>query len=121
MNRKDRIMSIRSISLILFMLIVTVAGCAGVGMPTVERLVPPWSGASPLHLGDSKDYVRSQWGDPESINKTGVDEVGLSIEEWVYVGQKLPVIEIEPKMLVKGKNLIFTGNALTGYAKKDSE
>jgi len=120
MNRKDRMMSIRYISLILFMLVLT-TGCAGLEAPAPERFVPPWSGASPLHLGDSKDYVRSQWGDPERINQTGVDEVGLVKEEWVYSGQKLPVIEIEPKMLVKGENLIFTGNALTGYAKKDSE
>ena len=120
MNRKDRMMSIRYISLILFMLVLT-TGCAGLEAPAPERFVPPWSGASPLHLGDSKDYVRSQWGDPERINQAGVDEVGLAKEEWVYVGQKLPVIEIEPKILVKGENLIFTGSALTGYAKKDSE
>ena len=113
-------MSIRSIALILVMFILT-AGCAGMEAPTPERFVPPWSGASALHLGDSKDYVRSQWGDPESINQIGIDEVGLPVEEWIYVGSKLPVIEIEPKMLAKGENLIFTGSALTGYKKKDSE
>jgi hypothetical protein len=107
------------IILILFALILT--GCAGLEAPTPERFIPPWSGASALHLGDKKDYVISQWGEPEYINQLGVDEVGLVKEEWVYAGRKLPVIEIEPKMLVKGKNLIFTGNALTGYVKKDKE
>jgi hypothetical protein len=97
------------------------AGCAGLEAPTPERFVPPWSGASALHLGDSKDYVKDQWGEPEYINQIGVDEVGLVKEEWIYTGRKLPVIEIEPSMLVKGENLIFTGNALTGYVKKTSE
>jgi hypothetical protein len=107
------------IILILSALILT--GCMGLEAPTPQRFVPPLSGASPLHLGASKDYVRSQWGDPEYINQIGVDEVGLVKEEWVYSGRKLPVIEIEPKMLVSSPNLIFTGNALTGYAKKDKE
>jgi hypothetical protein len=107
-----------SIILILFAFILT--GCAGLEAPNPERFVPPWSGASALHLGDSKDYVIDQWGEPEHINQIGIDEVGLSIEEWVYSGRKLPVIEIEPKVLVKGENLIFTGRSLTGYKPKDS-
>jgi len=100
--------------------IVLVAGCAGIEAPSPERFIPPLSGASPLHLGASKDYVTSQWGEPEAIIDRGNDEVGLSIEEWVYSGRKLPVIEIEPKVLVKGENLIFTGRSLTGYKPKDS-
>jgi hypothetical protein len=100
-------------------LLSVLTGCAGLEAPTPERFIPPWSGASALHLGDSKDYVRDQWGDPESINHLGVDEVGLEREEWIYSGRKLPVIEIEPKMLVKGENLIFTGRALTGYKPKE--
>jgi hypothetical protein len=107
------------IILILSALILT--GCMGLEAPTPQRFVPPLSGASPLHLGASKDYVKSQWGDPEYINQIGVDEVGLVKEEWVYAGRKLPVIEIEPKMLVTSPNLIFTGSALTGYTKKDKE
>ncbi|MDD5504153.1 MAG: hypothetical protein PHV77_02420 [Candidatus Omnitrophica bacterium] len=96
-------------------------GCAGLEAPSPQRFIPPWSGASPLHLGDSKDYVREQWGEPEYIKDLGHDEVGLVKEEWVYAGRKLPVIEIEPKMLVKGDNLIFAGRALVGYKEKDAE
>lgn len=110
-------LSVLSLILISIML----AGCMGLEAPTPKRFIPPLSGASPLHLGASKDFVRSEWGDPEYINTLGVDEVGLVKEEWVYAGRKLPVIEIEPKMLVTSPNLIFTGNALTGYSKKDSD
>jgi hypothetical protein len=106
------------ISFILIMILL-LSGCAGLEAPTPERFIPPWSGASALNLGDSKEHVRDQWGEPERINYLGVDEVGLIKEEWIYEGRKLPVIEIEPKMLVKGKNLVFTGHALTGYKAKD--
>ncbi|MFA5069104.1 MAG: hypothetical protein WC300_05850 [Candidatus Omnitrophota bacterium] len=97
------------------------AGCAGLEAPAPQRFIPPWNGASPLHLGDNKDYVREQWGEPEYIKDLGHDEVGLVKEEWVYAGRKLPVIEIEPKMLVQGDNLVFTGHALVGYRQKDGE
>jgi hypothetical protein len=105
--------------LVPILLVLAITGCASMEMPTAERFIPPLSGASPLHLGATKDYVRDQWGDPEEINSLGYDEVGLEKEEWIYTGRKLPVIEIEPKLLVKGENLIFTGHALTGYRKKE--
>ena len=93
------------------------AGCAGIEPPSPERLIPPWNGASPLHLGDSKDFVLDKWGEPDLIIQIGVDDVGLVQEEWIYDGT-YPVLEIESKMLTKSKSLIFTGNALTGYKPK---
>jgi hypothetical protein len=112
---------VRLIYASLILLTVLISGCAGLEAPNPERFVPPWSGANALRLGDKKDYVISQWGEPDTINQIGVDEVGLVKEEWIYSAGKLPVIEVEPRMLVKGQNLIFTGNTLTGYEKKYSE
>jgi len=93
------------------------AGCAGIEPPSPNRLMPPWNGASPLHLGDSKDLVLDKWGEPDRIAQIGVDDVGLVQEEWIYDGT-YPVLEIESKILAKSESLIFTGNALTGYKPK---
>ncbi len=93
-------------------------GCAGIEAPSPERLMPPWNGASPLHLGESKDMVMDKWGEPDYIRQIGVDDVGLVREEWVY-DNRYPILEIENDMLTRSQSLIFTGNALTGYKEKE--
>lgn len=108
----------RYIIILCFVVSIFGAGCAGIEPPSPERLIPPWNGASPLHLGDSKDFVLDKWGEPDAIIQIGVDDVGLIQEEWIYDGT-YPVLEIEPKILTKSESLIFTGNALTGYKPKE--
>jgi hypothetical protein len=106
------------IILLCFIISIFGNGCAGIEPPSPGRLIPPWDGASPLHLGDSKDFVLDKWGEPDEIIQIGVDDVGLIQEEWIYDGT-YPVLEIESKILTRGESLIFTGNALTGYKPKE--
>ena len=92
-------------------------GCAGIEPPSPERLMLPWNGALPLHLGDSNDFGLDNWGEPDLVIQIGVVGVGLVQEEWIYHGT-YPVLEIESKILTKSESLIFTGDALTGYKSK---
>lgn len=108
----------RYLILLCVLVCVTGGGCAGIEPPSPKRLMPPWNGPSPLHLGDSKDLVIDRWGEPDQIRQTGVDDVGLVQEEWIYDG-KYPVLELDAKILARSQSLIFTGNALTGYKPKE--
>ena len=98
------------------------AGCAEIEPPSPDQIMAPWTGASPVHLGESKDSIRDKWGEPDEVNPLGADEVGLLKEEWVYRGRYSDV-PVDYHYLSKTKRLIFIGESLTGYysgSKKES-
>jgi len=100
-------------------LAVYVIGCAGIEVPSPQEVLPPWTDGANVHLGESKDSVRSKWGEPDEIRYLGADEVGLHKEEWIY-RDRYPEIPVEG-ILFRGSRLTFTGDSLTAYgADKDS-
>ena len=100
------------------MLCIFLIGCAEIEPPSPDKILAPWSGVSPVQLGESKDSVRDKWGEPDKINLLGADEVGLVREEWVYRGRYTDV-PVDYQYLSKTKSLIFTGESLTGYKTGD--
>lgn len=105
-------------ALFFILLSIFIIGCAEIEPPGPEKILAPWSGVSPVQLGESKDSVRSKWGEPDEIRQLGADELGLIREEWVYFG-RYPEVPIDYKYLSKTKRLIFTGESLTGYETGD--
>jgi len=95
-------------------------GCAEIELPPAKKILAPWSGTSPVQLGESKDSVRGKWGEPDEIELLGADEVGLIKEAWVYRG-RYSDIPVDYKYLSKTKRLIFTGDSLTAYEGGEQE
>lgn len=96
------------------LLSVFIIGCAEIVPPSPDKILAPWSGVTPVRLGESKDSVREKWGEPDEIRQLGADDVGLIKEEWVYRG-RYPEVPVDYKYLSRTKRLIFTGESLTSY------
>jgi len=89
-------------------------GCAEIEPPSPKEILTPFSGMSPVTLGESKDSVRDKWGEPDEIELLGADDVGLVREAWIYHG-RYEDVPVDYKYLSKSKRLIFTGESLTAY------
>jgi len=101
-------------SLLAAVICLFISGCAEIEPPGPEKILAPWSGVSPVRLGETKDSVRDKWGEPDEIRTLGADDIGLAKEEWIYYA-RYPEIPIDLQNLSKSKYLIFTGTSLTGY------
>ena len=95
-------------------------GCAEIQPPSPKQILTPWSGVAPVQLGESKESIIDNWGEPDEIIQLGADETGLIREEWIYHG-RYPDIPIDKKYLSKTKQLIFTGDSLTGYTSEGED
>lgn len=103
-------MKIFYLSLIM-VLIFSVSGCAEIEPPTPDVLISPWSSMPNIRLGDTKEDIISRWGEPDKINRIGVDELGVAKEEWVYHG-RYPMVPVDYQYVSKTKYLYFEGNIM---------
>ncbi|MFH0732923.1 MAG: hypothetical protein V2A72_08445 [Candidatus Omnitrophota bacterium] len=107
------------ISVFIIMLISAIAGCAEITPPSPEAIISPWSSMPNIRLGDTKEDVISRWGEPDEKNEIGVDELGVSKQEWVYYG-RYPVAIVDYQYLSKTKYLYFEGNILVRQETKST-
>ena len=91
-------------------LISAVSGCAGIDPDPTAILRHPL-GTDRIAVGMTKERVRDIWGSPDTITRTGSNEFGAPLEEWVYRG-RYPGLPINAGYLHKTKYLYFEGNVL---------
>ncbi len=89
-------------------------GCADFVVPTRQYAIThPWDTSPPISRGTTKNEVREVWGQPDAIIPRGVDEMGLSKEEWIY--QARTHVPVDIRYFCKTKRILFTGESVTGW------
>lgn len=77
---------------------------------------PAWC-MPPAALGDSKDKIKINWGDPNTVKDLGENETGLKREEWIY--------SIKPftkdENVCRTQCLVFIGDNLVKVLSSDDE
>lgn len=117
MNRPKRQQTYR---LVAFGMMFGMLGCAELRPPTVHHaLTHPWGTQAPFQLGQSKQEVITEWGEPDEIVPLEGDETGLLREEWVYVG-RYPDVPVDYKYLSRSKHLVFSGDYLVRWYEEAS-
>ncbi len=101
-------------------IVMTGSGCADFVKPTGHyAMTHPWDTSTPISLGTSKAEVLEVWGKPDAVISHGVDEMGLSKEEWVYQGKA--DVPLDYRYLSKAKHILFTGEHVTGWTDEASQ
>jgi len=100
--------------LVLFGMVVGCVGCTDFVSPTGRyAMTHPWNVGPPISRGTSKAEVLEKWGEPDSVIPLGVDELGISREEWVY--QARADLPVDFRYLSQTKRIIFSGEYVTGW------
>ncbi len=102
---------------IVFTLFLT--GCAEIEPPTPDAIISPWSSMPNIRLGNTKEEVISRWGKPDTINKLGVDELGVAKEKWIYYG-RYPMVPVDYQYVSRTKYLYFEVNILVRQETKSA-
>lgn len=79
-----------------------------------EVLTHPFGTQAPFPLGASKRRVLADWGEPDEVIGRGVDELGNTREEWIYVG-RLPAVPVDYGYVSQTKHLFFEGENLVRW------
>ncbi len=99
-------------------LVLTLAGmtgCSEIQGPSAKEIMShPFGADVPFARGASKAEVLGTWGSPDQVLPLGVDELGNTREEWIYVG-RLPVVPVDYGYVSKTKRLFFEGENLTRW------
>jgi hypothetical protein len=90
------------------------SGCAEITPPRPGEILESPFGKGPLHLGMTKDEVRSLWGEPTSIETKDPDRWGTSRESWTYEAQ-FQSLPVDVGYASKTKHLEFDGENLVSF------
>ena len=94
-------------------LLLSLAGCADIPIPTPGELIERPIGTSSVKIGMTKDRVRELWGEPDQVNLAEDKEKwGGTRVEWVY-SARYSAIPVDAGYLSKTKKLYFDGENLT--------
>lgn len=100
----------------LFLLLVSIYGCAGIEPPRPEDVVRHPLGTESIKIGMSKEEVESLWGKPDDITAVQDKEKWKETREvWVYRAQ-YTAVPVDAGYLSKTKKLYFDGNNLTNIS-----
>lgn len=89
-------------------------GCAEIKPPSPEEIMREPFGKGPLHVGMSKEKIKSIWGEPDMVNVLEADSQGLVKEEWIYRG-RYPNLPINVGYLSETQHLFFDGEHLVRF------
>ena len=104
--------------LIVFILFLSLAGCADIPLPTPNEIIERPIGTSSVKIGMTKDKIKELWGDPDQINIVEDKEKwGGSRVEWIYTAA-YSSIPVDAGYLSKTKKLYFDGDNLTNIAEE---
>jgi len=98
---------------LILMLLLTIAlyGCSSLPGPDPREILKHPLGTSSLRNGMSKEEILELWGEPDSIDNLGSDELGLSKELWTYKA-RYPNAPVSLGYASRDQRLFFQGNAL---------
>ena len=80
---------------------------------------PIWC-TPPAAPGDTKDKIKTNWGDPDIVKDLGKDETGLRKEEWVYSSKPFTFLS-KNEYVCATQHLVFIGNNLVKIFSSEDE
>ncbi len=96
-----------------------VIGCVPAHAQDDGKQNPVWC-TPPAAPGDTKDKIKTGWGDPDTVKDLGKDEMGLKIEEWVYTSKPFTFFS-KNEYVCANRYLVFIGNNLVKISSSEDE
>ena len=98
--------------IVLLLLAVFAAGCAGIDMPTPETVLKNPLGTDTIKIGMTKDEVVNFWGEPDYVDYEETEGTEKGREVWTYKA-RYSRVPVDAGYLSKTRYLYFDGKNLT--------
>ena len=87
-------------------------GCAEIVPPNpVEVIKRPLGRIKEIRIGMTKSEIRTRWGDPDMVERTGTTPLGETKEKWTYQA-RMPGAPVDYRYVSQTRHLYFDGKSL---------
>jgi len=109
-------MAVKAVNLLAPVIILALAGCAGIEPPNPEEVLKHPLGTESIKIGMTKKQVEALWGKADEIRTVEDKEKWNGARElWIYRAE-YGAIPIDAGYLSKTKKLYFDGDNLTNIS-----